>query len=104
MGLLDYYRQFQGLSDFAVTEELKKQSAERRAKALEKVEPIDLSRTTWPGLPHPYVVNSITYAARKGLSQNTVRFHLKAVFAKTGAARQSDLIRLIADNPLLAAA
>ncbi len=69
MGLLDHYRQFQGLSEEEVTEELKRQSAERRAKALERVEPIDLSRTTWPGLPHPYVVNSITYAARRGLNR-----------------------------------
>ncbi len=69
MGLLDYYRQFQGLSEEEVTEELKRQSAERRSEALARVEPIDLSRTTWPGLPHPYVVNSITYAARRGLNR-----------------------------------
>ena len=69
MGLLDYYRQFQGLSEEEVSEELRRQSEERKAKALERVEPIDLSRTTWPGLPHPYVVNSITYAARKGLNR-----------------------------------
>lgn len=69
MGLLDYYKQFQGLSDEEVSAELRRQSDERKAKALERVEPIDLSRTTWPGLPHPYVVNSITYAARKGLNR-----------------------------------
>ena len=69
MGLLDHYRQFQGLSDEEVTEELKRQSQERKAKALERVEPVDLTRTTWPGLPHPYVVNSITYAARRGLNR-----------------------------------
>ncbi|HEV2812844.1 MAG TPA: aminotransferase class I/II-fold pyridoxal phosphate-dependent enzyme [Solirubrobacteraceae bacterium] len=69
MGLLDYYKRFEALSDEEVTEELKRQSAERKAKALERVEPVDLSRTTWPGLPHPYVVNSITYAARRGLNR-----------------------------------
>ena len=69
MGLLDHYRQYQALSDEEVTEQLKRQSAERKAKALEKVEPIDLSRTTWPGLPHAYVVNAITYAARRGLNK-----------------------------------
>ncbi|HEV2061665.1 MAG TPA: aminotransferase class I/II-fold pyridoxal phosphate-dependent enzyme [Solirubrobacteraceae bacterium] len=69
MGLLDYYKQFQALSEEEVSEQLRQQSAERKAKALERVEPIDLSRTTWPGLPHPYVVNSITYAARKGLNR-----------------------------------
>jgi histidinol-phosphate aminotransferase len=69
VGLLDYYKQFQALSDEEVSEELHRQSQERKAKALERVEPVDLSRTTWPGLPHPYVVNSITYAARKGLNR-----------------------------------
>ena len=69
MGLLDYYKQFEALSEEEVSEELRRQAAERKAKALERVEPIDLSRTTWPGLPHPYVVNSITYAARRGLNK-----------------------------------
>jgi histidinol-phosphate aminotransferase len=69
VGLLDHYRQFDALTDEEVTEQLKAKSAERKAKALEKVEPVDLSRTTWPGLPHPYVVNSITYAARRGLNR-----------------------------------
>ena len=49
------------------TRDLRAQPAERRAKALERVDPVDLSRTTWPGRPHHYVVNAITYAARKGL-------------------------------------
>ena len=67
MGLLDYYKQFQGLSDDEVSAELRERSAERKAKALERVDPADLSRTTWPGLPHPYVVSAITYAARRGM-------------------------------------
>jgi histidinol-phosphate aminotransferase len=69
VGLLDHYRQFQALTDEEVSEQLRQQAAERKAKALERVEPVDLSRTTWPGLPHPYVVNSITYAARRGLNK-----------------------------------
>jgi len=36
------------------------------------------------------------YAALNGVAEGTVRTHLKAVFAKTGAHRQSDLIRLVA--------
>ena len=67
MGLLDYYRQFQGLSEDEVNADLRAAAAERRAKALELVEPVDLSRTTWPGRPHHQVVNAITYAARRGL-------------------------------------
>jgi histidinol-phosphate aminotransferase len=67
LGLLDYYRQFQGLSQEEVSEDLRAQAATRRAAALERVAPVDLSRTTWPGRPHHSVVNAITYAARKGL-------------------------------------
>jgi PAS domain-containing protein len=35
------------------------------------------------------------YAARVGISMNTVRFHLKTAYARTGAKRQSELVRLI---------
>ena len=67
MGLLDYYRQFQGMSTDEVGRELRDQADERRAAELARVDPLDLSRTTWPGLPHHFVVNAITYAARRGL-------------------------------------
>ncbi len=67
MGLLDHYRQFEGLSEEEHNAALRAAAAERRAKALERVDPVDLSRTTWPGLPHPAVVGAITFAARRGL-------------------------------------
>ena len=67
MGLLDHYKQYEGLTEREVSENLRHVAAERRAKALERIDPIDLSRTTWPGMPHPYVVQAITYAARKGM-------------------------------------
>lgn len=35
------------------------------------------------------------YAERAGISMNTVRFHLKTAYARTGVHRQSDLMRLI---------
>ena len=35
------------------------------------------------------------YAERAGISMNTVRFHLKTAYARTGARRQSELVRLI---------
>ena len=40
---------------------------ERKRRALARVEPIDLSATTWPEYPPSTVVNAITYAARRGL-------------------------------------
>jgi histidinol-phosphate aminotransferase len=67
MGLLDYYRQFEGMSEEEVNAELREQAAERRRKALTQVETLDLSHTTWPALPDPRIVNAITYVARRGL-------------------------------------
>ena len=67
MGLLDYYRQFEGLTEDEVNEQLRVESAERRAKALARVETLDLSQTTWWELPHPRIVQAITFVARRGL-------------------------------------
>ncbi len=67
MGLLDYYRQFEGMSEEEINEGLREEAAERRRKALTRVETLDLSLTTWPELPHPRIVNAITFVARRGL-------------------------------------
>lgn len=67
MGLLDYYKQFQGLSDSEVNRGLRERAAERRALELDRVPPLDLSHTTWHELPHPDIVNAITFAARRAL-------------------------------------
>jgi histidinol-phosphate aminotransferase len=67
MGLLDYYRQFEALTEEEVNSELREDAAERRRKALTRVVTLDLSQTTWPELPHPNVVNAITFTARAGL-------------------------------------
>jgi histidinol-phosphate aminotransferase len=66
-GLFGYYRQFEGLSEEEVNADLRDAAAERRAKELARLEPLDLSRTTWPEYPHPAIVNAITFAARRGL-------------------------------------
>ena len=67
MGLLDYYRQFEGMSEEEVNAGLREQAAERRRKALARVETLDLSQTTWPELPHPRIVNTIAFVALRGL-------------------------------------
>ena len=67
MGLLDYYRQFEGMSEEEVNEGLREQAAERRAKALAHLDTLDLSQTTWPELPDPAIVSAITYIARRGM-------------------------------------
>jgi len=69
MGLLDYYKQFEGLTEEEVNSELREQAAERKRKALTRVQTLDLSQTTWPELPHPDVVNAITFVARRGLQR-----------------------------------
>jgi len=67
MGLLDYYRQFEAMSEDEVNAGLREEAAERRRKALTRVDTLDLSHTTWPELPHPRIVNAITFVARRGL-------------------------------------
>ena len=67
MGLLDYYRQFEGIPEEEVNRGLRQAAEERKRKALTRVPPLDLSQTTWPELPHPNVVNAITFVARRGL-------------------------------------
>jgi histidinol-phosphate aminotransferase len=67
VGLLRYYRQFEGLSEEEVNADLRQRAREERARALAHVEPIDLSRTTWHELPPAEVVSAITFGARKGL-------------------------------------
>ncbi|MHB8533516.1 MAG: pyridoxal phosphate-dependent aminotransferase [Solirubrobacteraceae bacterium] len=67
MGLLDYYKQFEGMTEEEVNASLREQAAERRRKALTRVETLDLSQTSWPELPHPRIVSAITYVARRGM-------------------------------------
>jgi histidinol-phosphate aminotransferase len=69
VGLLDYYRQFDAMSEEEVNEGLRQEAYERKQKALTRVETLDLSQTTWPELPHPRVVNAITFVARRGLQR-----------------------------------
>ncbi len=69
MGLLDYYRQFEAMSEEEVNVGLRAQAAERRRKALTRVETLDLSQTTWPELAHPRIVSAITFIARRGLQR-----------------------------------
>jgi histidinol-phosphate aminotransferase len=67
VGLLDYYRQFEGMTEEEVNEGLRAEAAERKRKALTRVATLDLSQTTWLELPHPSIVNAITFVARRGL-------------------------------------
>ncbi|HTB69643.1 MAG TPA: aminotransferase class I/II-fold pyridoxal phosphate-dependent enzyme [Solirubrobacteraceae bacterium] len=67
MSLLDYYKQFEGMTEEEINAGLREEAAERRRKALTRVDTLDLSQTTWPELPNPRIVNAITFVARRGL-------------------------------------
>lgn len=82
------YRQYEALTPQEVSEQLQEQAAERKAKQLARVEPLDLSATTWPAYPPHVVVNAITYAARRGLHRYLDR-HAAAL--RTALAHDVDL-------------
>lgn len=67
MGILDHYKQYEAMPEVEVNRGLKAEADERKRKALAIVDPLDLSRTTWPSLPDSRIVNAITFAARSGL-------------------------------------
>ena len=85
MGLLDYYRQFEGMSEEEVNAGLREEAAERRRKALTRVDTLDLSQTTWPELPHPRIVSAITFVARRGLHRYP---HLRGTDLRTELAER----------------
>jgi histidinol-phosphate aminotransferase len=95
--LLDYYRQFEGLSEEEVNAGLRAEAAERKRKALMRLETLDLSHTTWPELAHPSIVNSITFVARRGLQRYP---HLKGTELRNALAERHgvDPARLILGN------
>lgn len=64
MGLLDYYRQFDDMSEAEVSERLLRKRDEERAKALVHIPLIDLAGTEWPDFPNSEVMNASIYVAR----------------------------------------
>jgi len=97
MGLLDYYKQFEGMSEEEVNRGLREEAAERKRKALTRVQTIDLSQTTWPELPHANIANAITFAARRGLQRYP---HLRGSELRDELAKRHDIepARLILGN------
>ena len=64
MGLLDYYKQFDDMSDTEVSERLLRKRDEERAKALAHIPLIDLAGTEWPDFPNSEVMNASIFVAR----------------------------------------
>jgi len=76
---------------------LRAEAAERKRKALTRVETLDLSQTTWPELPHPSIVSAITFVARRGLHRYP---HTRGSELRSELARRHDIdpARLIVGN------
>ncbi len=69
MGFRDYYRQFEEMAPEEISAELLARRDERRRKALTKIDPLDLSGTTWHEPPHPDAVNAATFALRRAVNE-----------------------------------
>lgn len=78
MAFLDYYRQFAAISEDEANALRRAEAAERRQE-LARTQRLDLSQTTWPGLPHHNIANGITFFARRGMQTypNTRRSDLR---------------------------
>jgi histidinol-phosphate aminotransferase len=94
MGLLDRYRQFEAMTEEEVNARLREEADQRRRRAPARVEPIDLSRTTWAEYPPPAVVNAITFAARRGLHRYLDR-HASELRAELAARHGVPVERLV---------
>src|SRR5665809_157284 len=68
MGLLDYYRQFEDMTQEEVNQGLRERRAREKAVALEEVPVCDLSSTEWPDFPNAEVMNASIFAARGGVN------------------------------------
>jgi len=64
VGLLDYYRRFEGLDQEEVNRGLRERRAHERATALAEVPVLDLSSAEWPDFPSAEVMNAAIYVAR----------------------------------------
>jgi histidinol-phosphate aminotransferase len=64
MGLLDYYKQFDDMSEAELSERLLRKRDEERAKALAHIPTIDLAGTEWPDFPNSEVMNASIFVAR----------------------------------------
>ncbi len=100
------YRQFEALTEREVNEAKRLEAEARRQAALERLEPLDLSRTTWPEYPPPAIVTAITFAARRGLHRY-LDGHASELRAEIGALHGIPPERLVVGDgaaQLLAAA
>jgi histidinol-phosphate aminotransferase len=97
MGLLDYYRQFDDMSEAEVSERLLKKRDEERAKALAQIPMIDLSGTEWPDFPNSEVMNASIFVARGRINGYPDR-HAEKLRRSLAARHDVDPERIVVGN------
>jgi histidinol-phosphate aminotransferase len=97
MGLLDYYRQFDDMSDAEVSERLLRKRDEERAKALAHIPTVDLSSTEWPDFPNSEVMNASIYVARGRINGYPDR-HAEKLRRSLAARHEVDPERIVVGN------
>ncbi len=97
MGLLDYYRQFDDLTEEEVNRGLRERRAAEKALALEHVPVCDLSRTEWPDFPDAEVMNASIFAARGGVNGYPDR-HASQVRAMLADRHEIERERIVIGN------
>jgi histidinol-phosphate aminotransferase len=97
MGLLDYYRQYDDMSEAEVSERLLRKRDEDRAKAVAHIPMIDLSGTEWPDFPNSEVMNASIFVARGRINGYPDRYAEK--LRRSLAARHDvDAERIVVGN------
>jgi histidinol-phosphate aminotransferase len=97
MGLLDYYRQFDDMSQAEISERLMRKRDEERAKALAHIPTIDLSGTEWPDFPNSEVMNASIYVARGRINGYPDR-HAEKLRRSLAARHDIDPERIVVGN------
>src|SRR3954452_5147226 len=97
MGLLDYYRQFDDMSEAEVSERLRKKRDEDRARALAHIPIVDLSGTEWPDFPNSEVMNASIYVARGRINGYPDR-HAEKLRRSLSARHDVDPERIVVGN------
>src|SRR4051812_27372129 len=97
MGLLDYYRQFDDMSEAEISERLLKKRDEERAKALAHIPTIDLSSTEWPEFPNSEVMNASIFVARGRINGYPDR-HAERLRRSLAARHDVDPERIVVGN------
>src|SRR4051794_29832817 len=97
MGLLDYYRQFDDMSEAEVSARLRTKRDEERAKAVAHIPLVDLAGTEWPDFPNSEVMNASIFVARGRINGYPDR-HAERLRRSLAARHDVDPERIVVGN------